>query len=298
MSIVAFGANTIFNYLLIFGKAGLPAMGVEGAALATVLSRIIESALVLGLVFGKQLPGAVHVRSFKNIDKVFLKRFTSIAGPVIVNETLWVVGVSLFMMVYGRINAQAVTVVSITNTVERVLQTLYFGIGGAAAIMIGNTLGRRDRDLARVNGGRLLRTSFLLGVALGLFIIVLAPVVILPFKIEGTTAALAIKTIRIMGTMMAFRSFNITLVTGVLRAGGDTRYCLMLDTLGVWFVALPLGAIVGLVLGLSVEWVFLAFMSEEVFKFIVGLLRFRSGKWINVLTDEESKETDEAPAES
>ncbi|QRN85556.1 MATE family efflux transporter [Clostridia bacterium] len=284
VSIVAFGANTLLNYLLIFGKLGLPAMGVEGAALATVFSRIIESTLVLGLVFGKQLPGAVHKNSFKNISRKEWLRFTNIVGPVILNEALWVIGVTLYMMVYGRISAQAVTVISITYTVERVLQTLYFGIGGAAAIMIGNTLGGRDRKLAQLNGGRLLRTSFLSGLVLGILIIFLAPVVIMPFKVSGATAGLAIKTIRIMGLLMAARSFNITLITGVLRAGGDTRYCLMLDTVGVWAVALPLGALAGLGLKLSVEWVYLAFFSEEAFKIVVGYLRFKSGKWINVLT--------------
>lgn len=285
VSIVAFGANTLLNYLLIFGKLGLPAMGVEGAALATVCSRIIESALVLGLVFGKQLPGAVHKNSFAMISKRELKRFTSIVGPVMLNEALWVIGVTLYMMVYGRISAQAVTVISITYTVERVLQTLYFGIGGAAAIMIGNTLGRRDRVLAQLNGGRLLRTSFFSGLIIGMVIIALAPIVILPFKISGDTANMAVKTIRIMGLLMAARSFNITLVTGVLRAGGDTRYCLMLDAVGVWLVALPLGALAGLVFKLPVEWVYLAFFSEEAFKIIVGYLRFKSGKWINVLTE-------------
>lgn len=285
VSIVAFGANTLFNYLLIFGKMGLPAMGVEGAALATVLSRIIESALVLGLVFGKQLPGAVHKDSFKIIDKIFMTRFVRIVGPVILNEIVWVVGVTLYMMVYGRMNAQAVTVVSITITVERLLQSLYFGIGGATAIIIGNTLGRRDKELAHLNGGRLLKISFLAGVVLGLLITLLAPVIILPFNIAGDTAALTIKTIRIMGLLVAARSYNITMVTGVLRAGGDTTYCLMLDLIGVWLVALPLGVVAGLWLKLPVHWVYLAFFSEEVFKMVIGTFRFRSRKWINVLTD-------------
>lgn len=295
VSIVAFGANTLFNYLLIFGKMGLPAMGVEGAALATVLSRVIESALVLGLVFGKQLPGAVHRDSFKLIEKKFAQRFVRITGPVILNELIWVVGVTLYMMVYGRMNAQAVTVVSITNTVERLLQALYFGIGGATAIMLGNSLGRRDKDLAHLNGGRLLKVSFVVGVGLGLLITLLAPIIVLPFNIAGDTAALTVKTIRIMGLLVAARSYNITMVTGVLRAGGDTTYCLMLDTIGVWFIALPLGAVAGLWLKLPVHWVYLAFFSEEIFKMVIGTARFRSRKWINVLTD--SGETDVSTVE-
>jgi Na+-driven multidrug efflux pump len=99
-----------------------------------------------------------------------------------------------------------------------------------------------------------------------------------------------------MGLLVAARSYNITMVTGVLRAGGDTTYCLMLDTVGVWFIALPLGAVAGLWLKLPVHWVYLAFFSEEIFKMVIGTARFRSRKWINVLTD--SGETDVSTVES
>ncbi len=284
VSMVAFGVNTILNYLLIFGHFGFPAMGVEGAALATVISRMVEFSLVIGLIFLRNMPGAIHAKSFQHIDQKYLKNFMYVVGPVILNEISWVLGISMYMAVYGRMSAQAVTVVSITITVERLLQVLYFGLGGASSIMIGNILGTRDKEMAQRYGARLLRVSFWGGMLLGLLMILLAPIVVMPFNIDSETTLMTIRTIRVMGLAVGIRSYNITMITGVLRAGGDTRYCLMLDTVGVWLVALPLGYLAGLVWGLPVYWVYFIFIAEDFFKIVVGTLRFRSKKWINVLT--------------
>lgn len=288
VALVAFGANTVLNWILIFGLLGFPALGVAGAALATVISRGLEFFLITGAVYLRKLPGAVRLRHLRNREPGFLSRYLHVVAPVVANELVWVLGVSVYMAVYGRMGPEAVTVASLTSTIERILMAFLFGTGGAASIMLGNGLGAGRVRETMVNAGRLLKITVAGSLVLGLLVVLLAPWLTAPFRLSPGTRAMAVTTIRIMGAAMAFKGFNITMLVGVLRSGADTGYTLMLDLVNVWFVAIPLGALAGLVLRWPVPLVYLMFLSEEVVKAFMGWHRYRSGKWQNVLTMERS----------
>lgn len=283
VAIVAFGVNTLLNLLLIFGYLGLPALGVAGAALATVISRMLEFALIVAIVYGRRLPGAVSLQDVREQSRAFVVKFVRVATPVVLNELTWVFGISVYMVIFGRMGPQAVAVVTITQTVERIVISLMLGVGGAASIMLGNSLGARRIDETRVNAMRILHVAALVGAVLGVGVALLAAVFVAPFNIDETTATLSVKTMRLMGFSLVFKSVNIALISGVLRSGADTTYTFLMDFAGVWLIAIPLGGLGALVLGLPVHWVYGLFFVEEIVKSLVGYARARSGKWMNVL---------------
>ena len=284
VAIVAFGVNTLLNLVLIFGYLGFPALGIAGAALATVISRVLEFGLITAIVYGRRLPGAVRLSDFLERDRAFVNKFVRVATPVVVNELTWVFGISVYMVVFGRMGPQAVAVVTITQTVERILISLMLGVGGAASIMLGNSLGARRIEETRINALRILHVAGLLGATLGIAVSLLAPVFVAPFNIDGETARLSIVTMRLMGFSLVFKSVNIALISGVLRSGADTTYTFLMDFAGVWLIAIPLGGLGALVFGLPVHWVYALFFVEEIVKSMVGYVRTVSGKWMNVLS--------------
>ena len=148
MSIVALITNAVLNYIMIFGKLGFPAMGVEGAALATLIARVLEMALMVIFVYaGKYVPAA-RIRELFDLSRNFVARFFRTATPVILNESIWSLGVSIYSVIYGRIGTNAVAAVNISGSVINLAMVLFQAMSNASGIIIGNRIGGGDEDKA------------------------------------------------------------------------------------------------------------------------------------------------------
>ncbi len=292
ISVISLLMNAVLNYGLIFGKLGLPEMGIEGAALATLIARVVEAALMLIFVYAGKYAPAAHLKEMLDLSKEFVKRFYKTAIPVILNESIWALGVSIYSIIYGHIGTQAVAAVNISGTVTNIAMVLFQGTCNAAAIMIGNRIGAGEEDKAYVYAKRLLVIGPVMAVGIGAITILSSDFFLGFYNVTQTVHLYAKNVLIVFSLMMPAKIFNLINIVGVLRSGGDTKFSLILDTVGVWFIAIPLAYLGGIILGLPVYWVFFLVSVEEVFKLIAGTKRFKSKKWINNLV--RSTGTDEA----
>ena len=282
-SIVALLTNTVLNYVLIFGKFGFPMLGVKGAAIATVIARVLETVLMLVFVYAKKHVPAASINEMMDLSMEFVKNFFKTTIPVILNESLWALGMTVYAVVYGRIGTGAVAAVNISGTVEKIAMVFFFGISNAAAVMIGNRIGAGEEDKAYDYAKKLLTLGSLLAVVMGAILILSSGFILTFFNISYEVSIAAQRILWIFALFMPIKMFNLINIVGVLRSGGDTKFSLFLDVVGVWAIGIPLALFSGILLGLPVYWVVLMVAADEVFKIIFGFRRFTTRKWINNL---------------
>lgn len=283
VSICALSLKTLLNYGLILGHFGLPAMGAQGAAISTVIARLVEFSALLLVVYGRKLPPAASFHELLGFSRSFLFRVLRTSLPVLVNETLWSLGITTYNMVYGRIGTDAIAAVNISATIENLAFVIFMGISDATGIMIGNRIGANEEDKAFGYARQSLIISTIGGILIGLVILAGSDFILSFYKLSEQSLANAHNILRVIGLMMWVRVSNMILIVGVLRAGGDTRFSMFLDAGTVWLVGVPLAIITGLVLQLPVYVVYLIIMIEEAVKYLVALFRFFSKRWIHNL---------------
>ncbi len=278
--------NVLLNYLLIFGKFGFPAMGVRGAALATVISRGLELVIILSLTYGKRTPAAGVLRVFFSYDRKFVKKFFRTAFPVICNELVWSLGMVVYKIVYARMGTEVIASANVSEAIQSLFFVIYIGTGNGSAVLIGNKIGSREYDTARRYARRFLLLPVLAGLFIGILMAICAPLVTRAFNIEQEIIQITIRSLRVLALLIPIRGLTIHLIIGVLRSGGDTTFSFILELTSVWGIGVPIVLFAGLVLNLPIYYVYLLLGFEEVFKAAAGILRFRSGKWLNDLTED------------
>jgi putative MATE family efflux protein len=284
-SVLALVIKTTLAYLFIFGVAGLPALGVRGAALGTCVGWIFESLLLVIFVYARKTPLAAHPFSFFRFNRTFLVKVLKTSLPAAVNEILWSFGITTYNAVYARIGTDAIAAVNINATIEELMFVLFIGLGNACAVMVGNKIGAGGKDLAFEYG----RRFAILGVAVAL----VAGVIV--FSIRGTvvslyhispSAAQDLRSLMLVYSLSAWlRIFNFMLFIGAMRAGGDTRYAMFTELFSVWLIGVPSALLGGFVLHLPVYGVYALVLLEEAVKAVVITRRFLSRKWIHDLVN-------------
>ncbi len=285
-SIIALLVNVSLNYILIFGKLGFPAMGVRGAATATLIARTMECIFVLGYINYNESPLKSSIGEMLSFDREFLRKYRKTTIPVILNEMLWAVGITTYSMVYARMSTTAIAVVNIVGSIERITFTGFIGVANATAVMVGKKIGEKREDIAIEYANKLGSISFLLGLGGSLILFLAARPVLGIYDLSDEVFELTLSTMYILCLFLPFKSFNATNVVGILRAGGDTKYCLIMDVAALWMIGVPLAYLGGLKLGYPIYMVFALALSEELLKFFVGVRRVISKKWIKNLVED------------
>lgn len=283
---LALGINLVFNYLLIFGKFGMPKLGVEGAALATLLARVVEFILMaLSVYASHEHPLAGKPKELFSFDREMLRRVLKTSFPVIISEGGWSIGNSVYYIAYGMLGASSLAVIQVASTINDLFQIFFFGIGNASAVMIGNELGRRNREKAQGYAGVFLKMTFVVSVIVAIGLYCSEGLVVGFYDFDQATNQLLTSTLTVYAIYMLPKMFTYVLFCGILRSGGDTRFCMMLDLVGVWLIGVPLAFIGVLVLHQSLPVVAAMVFFEEWIKLVFALLRVKSGKWAHVLID-------------
>ena len=277
---IALVTNVILNYCLIFGHLGFPAMGVKGAALATVIARIVEFALLVGYVYfiKKDYLLKFNLSDFKSIDKLFLNTFISKSLPILLNDSLWAVGTVLYSVAYAKAGTSAIAASQIATSTGNFFIMTAVCVAIGASIMLGNELGADNTAIAIDYAKKFSKIVFIIGSILGLLLIFTIPVLLKIFSVSDTLRPDIIKIFAIMGVFMGLRAFNTLIVIGVLRSGGDTKYSLFLELGCMWLVSLPLTFIFA-VKAAPIYLLVLLTYSEEIVKFVFGVPRALSKKW-------------------
>jgi len=282
--VTAIVINTVLNYGLIFGRLGLPQLGVEGAATATVIAGAVAMMINMGYAYIKKLPAGAPLKDMRLPDRAYLGSFLKTVLPVVANEGIWAMGMAMYSIFYGRLGDQAVAAVGIYNTVDELVFVAIYGVMNACAILVGAALGAEDKDQAYLIAKRMLIFSTGMGLVLGALLLLTRYPLVSIFQLSSEGQEMAQKLLFISALFLWARSLNSINIVGVLRAGGDTVYSTVLDCLSVWCFGVPLVGVAALVFKWPIEYVFLCSMMEEAVKAVVGLPRFKTKKWMHVLS--------------
>ena len=282
---IGIATNTLLNYALIFGNFGMPALGVEGAAIATVISAAVGMLINVGCAYGMHLPAGARLSEMFRWDGAFVKRFLRTMFPVVLNEGFWALGTSMYSVFYGRMGNIAVAATGICNTINDLVWVAIFALMNATAIIVGKTLGSGDRDNAYLYAKRLMAGAMTAGAALGAVVIALRwPLVGLFGGLSPEVRDKAAVILLLGGLTIWFRAFNTINIVGILRSGGDTLFSLVLDIGTLWVVGVPAVGLAALVFKWPLEVVYALTFLEELVKVVFGVPHFKKKKWMNVLT--------------
>jgi putative MATE family efflux protein len=282
VSIGALSLKTILAYILIFGRFGAPALGIMGAAIATVIARVVECAVLLILTYRLKLPAAARVRELLDIDRTLVGRFARTASPVILGEILWSLGITVYIGIYARISTGSIAAVSIASTIEGVALVPFMGLANAAAIMLGNRIGAGKIGDAMVYARRFLTLAISGGLIMGLVIFVIRGALLTLYRISPEAQLDARGVLAVMSVALWLKAANMMMVVGVMRSGGDTRFAFVADIGAMWLLGVPIALLSAFVLMLPVYWVvFLVVVVDEGTKFLISLWRVRSALWIH-----------------
>ncbi len=287
VSTTALGIEIVLAFPLIFGlKAiGLPALGIDGFAIAALVARILECGAMLFFTYRDQLnPVRVELRELLDWDPKFVATVLKPVLPVIGNETLWSFGITAYNAIYGHVGTDAVAAMNMVATIEQIAFVLFQGVGTATSIMVGNLIGKKEREKAFTYGGRSLALQAGSAVVMGLLVYLFAGNIFQLYKVSPNVIAEARAILVVLALGIWIKATNHVIIIGILRAGGDTRFSLVLDGMVIWFVGVPATALGAFLFHLPIWYVYALTFTEEIVKASIGLWRYYSRRWINDMT--------------
>lgn len=284
VNIAALLCNVFFNYILIFGKLGAPALGVEGAALATLIARAVEGLILLFLVYKNNGVFAAKLKELIEIDFSFFKKSYKIILPVLLNDVFWALASIIYSVVYGRMGTGATAAVQIVNTISNMFMVVTFGLASASAIMIGNSIGEGKEDLCIDYAKKYLSVSLAVSMILGIILALSSPLILKLFNVSSEVRSSTLIMLYIISFIFIIRVVGMVIIVGILRGAGDARSALMIEGFTMWFLGVPLTILGAFVFKFPVHLVYGLAIIEEVVKCVLGLMRLKSKKWINNVT--------------
>lgn len=282
-SACSFFINIFFNWVFIFGRLGAPAMGANGAALGTLIARVVEFSVIVGYLFFKEKHIRLRIRDLTINVRDLIGEYIRISIPVLISDTLLGLGNSAIAVVMGHIGAVFVAANSITTVVMQLATVVIQGISQASCTMTGITLGQGDTDKAQEQGITFAALGFLVGIFGCALILLLREPIIGAYNIGQETRILARQLMNAVAVVILFQSANSILTKGVLRGGGDTKFLMVADILFLWVCSIPLGALAGFVFHWPGFWIYMMLKVDQFIKAVWCIFRLKSRKWIKVI---------------
>ncbi|MCI8602328.1 MAG: MATE family efflux transporter [Oscillospiraceae bacterium] len=283
-SVTGLFTNVFLNWVFIFGKLGAPAMGIRGAALATLIARSVELLLVLVYIFFIDQRLKLRPRDLFRFDSVLFKDYLKHGLPVACNEVLWSVGISIQTMILGRLGSDVVSASQIASVVNQFSTVIIFGVANASAVIVGNAIGEGNlpKAIERIRWFRWLAVA--MGIfSAGVILLISGPVVSF-YNVPAETKVLAMDMLKVLSVIVLFVATTGVGVVGLLRGGGDPRFALIIDLAALWLVAVPAGLLSAFVFHAPVLVVYALTKLDEPLKVLMLLWRMRNNDWITNVT--------------
>ena len=286
LNMLAFGLNILLNADFIFGLFGAPKLGVTGVAIATASSRLIQLvACVIVSLLSKDVklnPAYMFIRS-----KTLLNDFIHLSLPALGNDLSWSVAFSMYSVILGHLGTEAVAANSLVTVVRNVGSVFCFAIASAGTILLGRVMGQGELEKSKSYASRMLKMTVVAGAVGGVIVLAVTPFVLRFASLNDMAMhylkyMLLINSYYIMGSAV-----NTALIAGVFRAGGDTKFGLICDTIDMWVYAVPLGFFAAFVLKLPVLWVYFLLCTDEFVKWPWVIRHYRKGEWAKNITRED-----------
>ena len=278
--------NVVLNYFLIFGIGPFPHLGVKGAAIATVIARVIElTALLLYIYTRKNHPFKAKLSELMGFSKELYIKSMKMAVPVVITDGSWAIAVAVVFAAYGMLGTAALAVTQVSNVITEMLQSVYYGVGNATAMLIGETLGQGDKEGAYRNGRRALKVVLILNIIILLVTLAIIKPVVGIYNFDAETSELLARTLFVIAFITTPRMIGDIYLVGILRSGGDAMFCMILELICNLAVQIPIAFIAVKVLGLSLPAAMIIGELGDIIRIAACMPRFRSKKWINIVID-------------
>lgn len=284
----AIAMNIFLNYVFIYGNFGVPALGVRGAAIATTVSRILECvAMMLSVYLRKEHPLKAYPSQLFCYSRELLVNVMKTAVPVIITEGMWAFSVSAIFAAYGKISASALAISQIAVTVTDFFQTIYFGLGNASSVIIGEVLGQGRRSTAFEYSRKVLKVTWILNIIMTVVIILARAPIAAIYDFSPETTEMLMKALLVYAVALTPKMLAYMTICAILRAGGDTVFCMYMDVAFNVGLQIPLAYIGVLVLKWPLHWVMAFVAIADFIKVFFCYYRYYSKKWMNIFTGRE-----------
>ena len=281
----SFFVNVFFNYVFIFGAFGAPALGVRGAAVGTILARCSELLLVTIYMYAKEDTIGFRFSDCFRLKNEMIQDYTRHSLPVLGNELLWGLGISVTAAIIGRIGSVFVTANSIAAVLNQLALVSVIGVGNAAAVITGKLIGEGRIQRAKRAANTILLGSVFVGMFNCAMIFILRPIFLSFYRITPEAYEAAYTVMGVLALLHLSLAIDITCIIGILRGGGDTKTAFAFDCGALWLVSVPMGVLSGLVWGWPVPLVYVMLKLDSPIKTILSLIRLKSGAWIRNVTN-------------
>ncbi|QNO15954.1 MATE family efflux transporter [Alkalicella caledoniensis] len=277
--------NTLLNYLLIFGNLGLPTLGVVGAAIATLIARIFQCLVIITYVYKKTDVLNISVgKLLTNANRTINNSIIKTGIPIFITEVVWVICISVYLKIYGIVSVDALSATQIAATMASVFHIIAQSVAYATATIVGNALGEGDVEKGKTNAHHLFVVALSIGIVCSVLLSVIGPMAGGFFNITDSAKESLNIIIRINALMLIFRAMTTVNIMGILRAGGDTKFSMYVDTLPLCLIGIP-AAYIAAKLGYGITIVMIVVATEEIIRSTLCTMRLVSGKWVNVLVE-------------
>lgn len=288
VSCVSLFTNVFFNWMFIFGKLGAPEMRIQGAALGTLLARLIEFGLVSGYLLLKDKQIHVRLADLRmRVEHSMISSYWKIGFPVLIGDVFLAVGNNLVAMVIGNLGVEMSAANSVCSMVVQLTTVVNMGLAIAGSVTVGQCIGRGDPEMAKRIGKTFFSISIVIGIASGGIVLAITPLLITFYNISATAVTYANQLMYSFAILLPFQTIGTVLAKGVLRGGGDTRFLLVADVIFLWCASVPLGYCAGFVWGLSPFWIQFLLRIDSIIKSIWCAARLFGGKWVRRLVKQE-----------
>ena len=279
IGIATFFTNTLVNYICIFGKLGVPVMGVQGAAVGTLVARIVEITAVLTVIFIKRNCIAGPVKEFLGFGRELVRRVVQSGFPVMINESFWAIGISVINGCFGRLTAAEYSSYLAANTIQMMFMLVAFSMGDAVMILVGQKLGQGQLDLAYAMAKYFNNIGTLIGVIMSGLMALLAPVIVNLYHFSPENTAETVRVLYVNAIFMAVQLRGALTVIGALRCGGDTRFAMFCELGTLWLISIPAVILGVFVLKWPLYWIIALYSIGWIVKMLVAERRFRKRIW-------------------
>lgn len=286
-SFAAVMLNTGLNYILIFGKCGVSPLGVNGAAVATILSQAANFIVILLLYLkysrnqGKRLPFSLRLGAAGK------QQYLAMLLPLLLNELLWSIGENVYAAIYGRMGTADCAAMTLINPIQGLMIGALSGISQAAGIIIGKELGKQEEEQAYRKAKKLMCYGLCCSAVLSLLLLLLKNLYVSIYQVEDAVKLTAQQILIAFAIISPVKVQNMILGGGILRSGGKTNYTLAIDLIGTWCVGVPVGLLTAFVLKLPISYVYFFLSLEECVRLIISLVVFKRRGWMQSLKAQE-----------
>ena len=284
VSCVSLVVNVGINYCLIFGKFGLPEMGIRGAAIGTLIARIVELIIVLVYTLKVDLKVRLFSENPLKKDPGISHDFSVLATQILVQELFWAVSIPLQSAILGHLSSDAIAANSIATTFYQYLKVVVRAMASASAVMIGSAIGRGNMEEVKREGRTLSVIDLIIGAILGLILFLLHKPLLSMYSLTPEAYVMADQLLALMAFLMVTMGYMMPVMNGILRGGGDAKFTLYVNMISTWAVVVPLSFMSAFWWKLPVVWVVFFSQSDQIFKAPIAFLRFRTYKWARKLT--------------